>query len=301
MFNFAIRKVAIFKNMSVLIADSGATKTEWCLVTRNRDRDQGKKCFKTEGLNPYYHTPESIREVVKSVFKKLSAQEAIEQIFFYGAGCDNDTRKNLFRNILSDCFPRAGVSVFHDLLGAARACFYDRPGIACILGTGSNSCLYDGEKITEHIPSLAFILGDEGSAGYFGKKLINSYFRREIPEELRGDLEADYNMSLDHIMEGTYHRSQRSRFIGSYASFLEKNRNHPYIRKLLNEGFEEFITRIVIKYSGSTEVKVSFVGSIAYIHRELILNILNDQGLIPGIFIQKPMKRLINYHTQKKN
>jgi N-acetylglucosamine kinase-like BadF-type ATPase len=181
--------------MNNLIADSGATKTEWRL-----ESDTKSETFFTEGLSPYYHTTDTISEVIDTHLKPDLGDQSIDRIFFYGAGCDSPERDAIVKKALHHHFSDADIEVNEDLLAAARACCGDEPGIACILGTGSNSCRYDGEKITEHIPPLAFILGDEASAGYFGKKLINSYFRREIPDELQNDLEENYKMSLSHIM-----------------------------------------------------------------------------------------------------
>ena len=280
--------------MSILIADSGSTKTEWCYVTA----DSQEKII-TEGLNPYYHTPGSIKDILgKSLTPKLS-DETTEAIYFYGAGCDSPEKEQVLYEALATVFPDTSCEVHHDLLGAARACFFDEAGIACILGTGSNSCLYDGKDIIEHIPSLAFILGDEGSAGYFGKKLINAYFRKELPKDLEAKLEAEHNMSLNHIMLKAYGESQKSRFIGSYASFLGAYSDHPFVKKMLRNGFEEFITRVVKKYTNALKHEISFVGSVAFAHQELIKELLKEEGLSPGIFIKKPIDRLVGFHTQK--
>lgn len=278
--------------MSILIADSGATKTEWCLKT-----DNGTEIYKTEGLNPYYHTTESIINVVKHSLLSELENADIKDVFFYGAGCDSEDKEEVVQQALHECFPDSSINVYHDLLGAARACFLTEPGIACILGTGSNSCLYDGTKIVEHIPSLAFILGDEGSAGYFGKKLINKYFRFELPEELRTDLEQNYNMSLEHITRGLYDNPQKSRFIASYGAFLGDHADHPLIKEMLYEGFENFITRIILKYTNATDYEVRFIGSVGYAHQEMVKEILNKHGLKAGFFIRKPMERLVEFHS----
>jgi len=277
--------------MSILIADSGATKTEWCLVNNK----ESQTIF-TEGLNPYYHTAESIQEVVESnLLPELDAE--IDEIFFYGAGCDGEEKMAIVRQALTFVFPNTSIHIYHDLLGAARACFLTEPGIACILGTGSNSCLYDGNEITEHIPSLAFILGDEGSAGYFGKKLINKYFRFEIPDELKEDLEQNYDMSLEHITKGLYDGEQKSRFIASYGAFLGEHADHPFIKEMLYEGFENFISRIILKYSDATDHEVRFIGSVAFAHQDMIKEILRKYDLKPGLFVRNPMERLVEFHT----
>lgn len=277
--------------MSILIADSGATKTEWCLVN-----DDVTKTHFTEGLNPYYHTIESIEEVVRqNLLPEL--EKSIDEVFFYGAGCDSEGKDQVVKEALDSCFPDSSNNVYHDLLGAARACFLNEAGIACILGTGSNSCLYDGEEIVEHIPSLAFILGDEGSAGYFGKKLINKYFRYEIPNELKQDLEKNYNMSLDHITKGLYDGDQKSRFIASYGAFLGDHDDHPFVKKMLYEGFDSFISRILLNYTNATDYEVRFIGSVAFAHQDLIKEISNKYDLKSGLFVKNPMKRLVTFHT----
>ena len=278
--------------MSILIADSGATKTEWCLW------DEGDtRTLKTEGLNPYYHTTETIREVLQAHLVDKFDVGKVENIYFYGAGCDTDEKCQIVEKAIQFWFPEAEANIYHDLLGAARACFFHEAGIACILGTGSNSCLYDGEKIVEHIPSLAFTLGDEGSAGYFGKKIINSYFRFEIPEELKKDLEKNYNMSLEYITRGVYDNPQKSRFVASYGSFLGDHSDHPFIQKMLREGFESFITRIVMNYTEAEKYEVRFIGSVAHAYKDMIKEILEENEMKPGLFIQKPMERLVEFHT----
>lgn len=278
--------------MAILIADSGATKTEWCLKT-----DEGTSKIMTEGLNPYYHTTSSIQRVLMNSLESRLDSREVAHIHFYGAGCDSKEKKEIVYNAIATRFPDTSINVYHDLLAAARACFFDDSGIACILGTGSNSCLYDGKEIVKHIPSLAFILGDEGSAGYFGKKLINSYFRYEIPDDLIDDLEENYDMSLEYINKGLYDNPQKSRFIASYGAFLGEHSEHPFIKDMLHEGFENFITRIVMKYPDAASYEVRFVGSVAYAHQDLISEILEENGMTPGLFVKKPMERLVEYHS----
>jgi N-acetylglucosamine kinase-like BadF-type ATPase len=279
--------------MTSLIADSGATSTKWCVIS-----DNTSESYYTEGLNPYYHTPQSISDVINGKLVPKLKGRHIDEIHFYGAGCDTPEKDETLYKPLHAAFPDAVIDVEHDLLGSARACFFDEPGIACILGTGSNSCLYDGENVIEHIESLSFILGDEGSAGYLGKKLINSYFRYEIPGELQGELEDNYNMDLNHIISGVYDRQQPSRFVASYAQFLGDHENHPFVKNILREGFENFINRLLKNYSDWESHKVSFVGSVASAHQTLISEILEKEGFIPGSFYRNPLDRLITFHTQ---
>jgi len=278
--------------MKSLIVDSGATSTKWCL-----ESESISEAYYTEGLNPYYHTSQSITGVINTNLLPKLKEHDIDEIHFYGAGCDNPEQKATVHRSLKEAFPNSEIEVEHDLLGSARACFFDQPGIACILGTGSNSCLYNGKKIIEHIPSLAFTLGDEGSAGYFGKKLLNSYFRYEVPADLKEKLDKEYNMDLDYIMANIYEGKQPSRFVASYARFLGDFAQHPFARDILREGFENFINRIIKKYSDAESYEVSFVGSVASAHKKLITEILEEGGLTAGSFYRNPLDRLIAYHT----
>lgn len=278
--------------MTHLIADSGATKTKWCL-----ESDSVSEAFYTEGLNPYYHTTPSISAVVKAeLIPKLKGHH-IDEINFYGAGCDTPINDETVYKALNAHFPDAKITIKHDLLGSARACFFDEPGIACILGTGSNSCLYDGDEIVQHIPSLAFIMGDEGSAGYFGRKLINSYFRYEIPADLKKELEESKNMDLDYLMTSIYDGEQPSRFVASYAMFLGDHKDHPFVKNILHEGFTSFVSRIVKNYDNAASHDVSFVGSVAFFYQDMIKDILEQEGLKSGSFFRNPLDRLIAYHT----
>jgi N-acetylglucosamine kinase-like BadF-type ATPase len=281
--------------MNSLIADSGATSTKWCLKS-----ESASDSIYTEGLNPYYHTNESISAVINDHLVPELKGMQVDEIFFYGAGCDAPDMNGTIYNSLQAAFPDADIEVKHDLLGSARACFFDEPGIAAILGTGSNSCLYDGQKIVEHIESLSFILGDEASAGYFGKKLINSYFRHELPADLEEKLESNYNMNLHHIVSTVYDGQQPSRFVASYARFLGEHQDHPFAQNMLREGFENFITRIIKTYTNASAHKVSFVGSVAAAYQDLISEMLVNEGLTPGAFYRNPLDRLIAYHTSHK-
>lgn len=279
--------------MSLLIADSGSTKTDWALIS-----DASVKQYKTEGLNPHYHSTESFKRVIKEELLPKINCTSITHIMFYGAGCDNHAKNNEIRDIFNLSFPTAKTDIFEDLFGAARACCLDKPGIICILGTGSNSCLYNGNQIIEQIPSLGFILGDEGSAGSFGKELINRYYRDEIPEDLRCQLEYYYDMQLNHIFEGIFEKKQMSRFVASYSAFLGKHSGHTFVNNMLRKGFDKFITQIVLKYRNPHTYDINFVGSLGHAYQHLLKELLSSHQLTPGIFIKSPMKRLIKFHTE---
>lgn len=279
--------------MSFLVADSGSTKTDWALISNH-----SVQRYQTEGLNPYFHSPNSIESVLKNDLKPTIKGQEVNHILFYGSGCDCEAKIRGMNNILNQVFPGAEANVHEDLLGAARACCFNEPGIVCILGTGSNSCRYDGTHIVQQIPSLGFILGDEGSAGYFGQKLINHYYRNEIPEDLACELEQYYDMNLDSISEGIYNNDQSSRFVASYSSFLGEHNDHHFVRQMLRDGFENFITRIVLQYQNARSYTVNFVGSLGCAYQGMLKELLAKHKLMPGVFIKSPIDRLIEFHSQ---
>lgn len=278
--------------MSLLVADSGSTKTDWAFISNNTFKQ-----YKTEGLNPRYYSLDSIKRVVEEELQPKINSTPISHILFYGAGCDSKAKKNDIKGIFNTAFPSAKTEIFEDLMGAARASCLDKPGIACILGTGSNSCLYDGTQIVQQIPSLGFILGDEGSAGFFGKQLINRYYRDEIPNDLKSKLEQQYDMNIDKIFDGIYNHDQMSRFVASYSSFLGNHSDHPFVQDMLRDGFENFITRIVLKYRDARSYDINFVGSLGCAYQAMLKGLLAKHQLTSGVFIKSPMKRLVKFHT----
>ncbi len=281
--------------MSILVADSGSTKTEWIYQSSDGEKDT----FYSEGLNPYFKDSTTISEIVKeAVATKIPS--AVDKIFFYGAGCSSQIKQLKVTKAINECFPNASVRVDSDLMGAALACFRDEPGVACILGTGSNACLYDGEKITNSIPSLGFTLGDEGSGGYFGKLLLRAYFYKTMPEDLRRDLENQRLMRLDDILDHVYRKPAPNRFVASFARMLADHSDHPFIKKIVSDGFSEFVDQ-QLGYFGDVirNKNLGFVGSIAKIHQDSLTKVLSDRGLQPPkVIIQKPIEGILEYHTR---
>lgn len=277
--------------MNVIIADSGSTKTEWILI----DSSGNRSLFKTSGLNPYFLSESEITERITDQLKQQIIDIEVDEVHFYGAGCGSEVNKKVVANAISACFQKAAVFVESDLLGAARACFGNTEGVVCILGTGSNSCLYDGHKITKSIPSLGFIMGDEGSGGYFGKKILNSYFYRTMPEELRQALEKSHDMNLENVLNHVYKQPQANRYVASFTKLLFDFKDHPYCRTMLREGFEDFVSNQLNYFGDLSGKKISFVGSIAT-HREILEEVLNEHSLLLDTVIQKPINNLVEYH-----
>lgn len=278
----------------ILIADSGSTKTDWRFINADATLQQAQ----TAGFNPMYQEPEEIYPVLRDSLLPQLQHKAPDAIYYYGAGCSSPERNKRVEDALRLAFPNSEVHVDHDLLAAARALCGHKPGIACILGTGSNTCLYDGQHIVDNVPSLGFLLGDEGSGAYLGKLLIKAYLYRELPDELAQALKNTYNLSKDEILDELYGSDMPSRYMAKFARFMDEKRKNPIIHAMIYENFSEFFERHVCKYKGYTEVPVNFVGSIAFYFSEILLQVARKYGLTVETIIQSPSEGLIQYHQE---
>ena len=278
--------------MNILLADSGSTKTEWCLIAPGTE----PRTVFSPGLNPFYHTADTIvEEVTRSVLPEVASAD---RIFFYGAGCAGPDAVGRMEQALKNVYGDIPVEVHSDLLGAARAICGHREGIACILGTGSNSCHYDGSRIIDQVPPLGFILGDEGSAGAFGRKILQAYFYRELPAEMREWLEQQHDMARPAILEQVYQKKHFNTFVASFTKLFAGFGDHPYVIYMLQEGIHEFLDRHVIKYRVGPDIPVGFVGSVAWHNQEIVKAALVRKGLSSGDFLQTPMQGLRRYHGE---
>ena len=274
-----------------IIADSGSTKTRWELVQNGKTAS-----IYTSGINPFYKNTEQITADLRNELLPQMSDQPVK-VFFYGAGISQTDKAETVRGALNEIFPKAKVEVEHDLLAAARATCGSAPGIACILGTGSNSCLYDGKNITDNIPSLGFMLGDEGSGGHFGRKILQAYYYREMPDDLRKMLEAKYDMKKDHVLNAIYGSTIPNQVSASYSSFIADANQHPFIRELLQNGFREFLERHVCKYEGYQNLHIHFIGSVAFFNQKILIEVLDDMKLKKGVIIKSPMEGLIKFHV----
>lgn len=277
----------------ILIADSGSTKTDWCLTDGVKS-----SFFKTAGINPFFQEEEDIRKIlIDDLLKKLPI-EPITGIFFYGAGCASDTEcsnmKKLFRKIVGV----RSVEVYSDLTGAARSVCGREPGIVCILGTGSNSCYWDGNSIAKHTPALGYILGDEGSGAYIGRKVVSDYMKGLLPESVSASFRERFPYSEGDILRSVYSEPFPSRFLASFMPFVVEHMDIPEIAKLAEEAFSDFIERNIMSYPYLTE-KVHMVGSVAVVFRAVIEKVAIGYGLKLGNVTDAPIKGLVRYHTEK--
>lgn len=275
----------------ILIADSGSTKTHWCLVDT-----EGKKLVQTIGINPYQMNSQAIQEVLENELYPNLNSETISDIHFYGAGCSTVQKCNLIYNVLRNHFKETNIEVHHDLLAAARALCGREAGIACIIGTGCNACHFDGEKITEQMTSLGFVLGDEGSGASMGKIFIRDYYQDAMPADLKDLFRNEFNPVLEDILNKIYNRPRPNRFLASFGPFFSKNIEHPYIYQMVSSSFDEFFSKYVLKFKETRGTPVHFLGSIAYHFRDVLKASALKAGLQPGKIFDSPIQGLIDYH-----
>lgn len=280
----------------ILITDSGSSKCTWCFVRNNGTC----KRITTTGINPSTQTDEQIHHILnEELFPALNdsffqPNEPTEKIFFYGAGC-TENRKSFIKEILKRSFPQARTEAESDMLGAARSLFQQEKGIACILGTGANSCLYDGQKITAQIPAMGYILGDEGSGAYLGRMLLRAVFKQQLPQQVIDEFQKEYELSLGQVLERTYKTPMANRFLASLTPFLARHREEPALRELLLRAFRDF-ARFNLKAYQEKTCNVSFIGSIAHYFREELEESLKAEGFCLQQVIQDPIDGLCRYH-----
>ena len=271
-----------------LIIDAGSTKMGWILM----DGPEVKAHFVTKGFNPNY----SDRQYLVETCHGASLPNEIQSIYYYGTGCGNEQNCQIIKEVFQNHFPLADIHVTHDLMAACHAVLGHERGIACILGTGSNSCLYDGKDILEKAVSLGYLVGDEGSGMHIGREVVRAYFYGFMPEDLRQKFEETYHLELKDFIDKVYHQPQPSRYLATFAKFAGEHQSNPFIKELVKGCFKAFIEAFVMRYSECKSLKISFVGSVAS-HFQVILNeVLTEYGLVLGEVMSSPAEGLIRYY-----
>lgn len=279
----------------ILIADSGSTKTDWLLVHGEKCR----KACKTTGLNPYFVDSREVASVLeKDLVPALSGHQP-EAVFFYGAGCSSAAKQAVIGDALKSVFPGVFVDVEHDLLAAARALFGHEAGIACILGTGSNSCVYDGREVKNSLFSLGYMFGDEGSGAHLGKSYIADHLKDRVPGEVRQAFERRYGLSKEDILTSIYKKANPNRFLASFSLFLREQLDHPYVRSLVSSCFDAFFEEQLTQYDEYRDLPLSCIGSVAFHFRSLFEESANRHGAETGTFMVSPMEGLVRFHNQQ--
>jgi N-acetylglucosamine kinase-like BadF-type ATPase len=276
----------------VLLADGGSTKVDWRLIAGGKVSG-----YQTQGINPFIISEEVIVDILSQAAWKKEGH-CIDEVHFYGAGLATDHAKGIIqKSFVKVLGPQVDVHVNDDLIGAARALFGNQQGIACILGTGSNSCYYNGNGVVEKIPALGYILGDEGSGAYLGKQFVNALLKRDFTVEFTNHVLKNENLSQDQILEGVYKKPFPNRYLASLTQIMNKYIDNLQVRALVADSFEAFLSKNVLKYPQIKDCKVGFVGSIAFYFEEILLEALAKYHIQNVKVIKAPIDDLVTYHV----
>ncbi|MFO8146293.1 MAG: BadF/BadG/BcrA/BcrD ATPase family protein [Bacteroidota bacterium] len=279
----------------ILIADGGSTKCDWILLNNS-----GDQIFKTrtKGLNPAVFPENMLEQRIEENADLQEVKSKVERIHFFGAGCGTETPRKLLEDIIANFFTNASeVLVKEDMVAAAYAATTE-PGIVCILGTGSNSCYFDGENIEMAVNSLGYILMDEASGNYFGKRLIRDYYYKRMPPDLAKKFESEYNLDSDEIKRNLYKKENPNTYLANFAEFIFSNERNGYFYKLVHEGIQDFIHSRVLSFKQAQNVPIHFIGTIAYFSEDIIRAVAQPYHLEIGNIIRRPIDALIEHYRK---
>lgn len=276
----------------ILVADSGSTKTSWIVGDANR-----RQTYQCGGLSPYFVNENEIATAVRLL--EIPKENTPTQIFFYGTGCSSDGKKNIVALGIKQVFPLAAIHIEHDILASAIATCQTEPGIACILGTGTNTCYYDGNTIQKNVPSLGYILSDEGSGNYFGKLLCRDFFYEIMPADLRLLFYEKYAIEKTEFLDYIYHKPSPNAYLASFSGFMSEHREHTYIQTILQSGFSYFFEMLITKYENHQRLPIHFIGSIAYNFKVELEKVAHSYSCKIGVVLQHPIDELFSYHLPK--
>lgn len=277
--------------MNILIADSGATKCEWCLLHEGK-----KKIIYTQGISPYFLSDLQIENLLRKDLLPKLKKFTIDKVFYYGTGLASADNVHLLKKVLKKVFVGAKIEATEDMTAAARALCGKKKGVACILGTGSNSCYFDGKKIVKGSPGLGYVLGDEGSGAYLGKKVLQYYLYNTFDEDLRYRFDAKYVTNRAEILENIYKKPLPNRYLASFTIFLAENRGHYMVENIIEDGLNDFFFMHLCKFNEIWKYPVHFVGSVSYGFRDVIKELCSTYEFQLGNVLQKPMDGLIEFH-----
>ena len=279
--------------MAIAIIESGSTKSDWVIL--NNDNQEIIRT-QTIGFNPIFIKSEDIYAEINKNEDLYNLTDEINQIYFYGAGVRSFMLRNIIESGLSGVFNNAEIFIDTDLKAACYSAYRGKSTIVCILGTGSNSCFFDGEEIEEKTPSLGYVLGDEGSGNHFGRMLIRDFFTHKMPPELQKSFYNKYKIDKDEVLEKVYKNAFPNAYLATFSKFVTEHKGHPYIEDLIYKCLDEFFIYQVLPYSQKTDFEINFIGSIAHYYREILLEITTKYNLKMGEIIQKPIDNLVKYH-----
>ncbi|RZK49384.1 MAG: N-acetylglucosamine kinase [Pedobacter sp.] len=282
----------------ILIADGGSTKTNWCLIN-----EAGRKIlFNTEGYNPYFSDSAYIEKSLHESLPENLERAKINEVYYYGAGCSTDANREIVASAMRKIFTQAEIQIGHDLLASCRALLGDEAGFAAILGTGTNTCLYDGHDISLNIDSLGYFLGDEGSGSYIGKKLLADYMKGFMPEKLSQIFFDTYKLTNEDIFDHIYNKPLPNRFCASFSKFIYDNKDQfkEYSESIVDYAFTAFFENLVVHYPNYKNYRLNCVGSVGYSFRDVLSVVADRYEMGIGKIIRSPIDDLVNYHLNKR-
>ncbi|MCU0430839.1 MAG: hypothetical protein MUF42_12820 [Cytophagaceae bacterium] len=282
----------------IAIIDSGSTKSSWAII----NQDGSKSAYSTVGFNPYYQSSEEIGDILRrDLFPQLEEGTRITEVFYYGAGCERKAQRDVVEAGFRLAFGEILYHIDHDLLAAARSLFHDENGIACIAGTGSNTCLFENGRIVENIYSPGLALGDEGSGGYLGKLLVRDYIRKALPPSLMKKFEEFTPDRTAEILDKVYKKPFPNRYLASFAPFVVQNQDHPAMHKLAYQNFEEMFDQCICRYPDYQKLPIRFVGSVAAYLSPVLQEVAKSKGASIDKILRNPMEGLVLYHLKSEN
>jgi N-acetylglucosamine kinase-like BadF-type ATPase len=279
----------------IAIVDSGSTKSDWVIL------DEFKNVFlKTEtiGFNPNFISRELIVPEIEKNTSLNTVKNSITKIFFYGSGCGVKQNCDTIEQEVGRVFTNAKITVREDLAAAAYAAYNGKPAIVCIMGTGSNSCYFDGENLKIKLPSLGILIGDEGSGSAIGKQLVRRFFMQKLPQDLHEEFENTYHLTIDEALKNMYHSTRPNAFLADFNKFVVERKDHPYFIQMVSEEMKNFFEYQVIPYEESKNSEINFIGSIAYYYENILRSVASELHLNVGHVVQKPIESLVSYHIK---
>jgi N-acetylglucosamine kinase-like BadF-type ATPase len=277
----------------ILIADGGSTKADWIAI--NKDKKEAFR-VRTLGLNPEVITDIELKNRIVNMFQLIQIKKDVTEIYFYGAGCGTPVALKILKDVLESIFINAKVSVAEDMLAAVYAASGNKPAIVCILGTGSNSCYYDGQDIHIKAASLGFIIMDEASGNYFGKRLLRAYYYERMPKGIAEKFENQFNLEADFIKKNLYREQNPNMYLANFAQFMFEFKEDKYIKKIIKKGFQEFFKYRILPFEKGMETPLYFIGSIAFYFRDILEEVASKYKLKVTDVIQRPIDNLLEYH-----
>ena len=278
-----------------IIADSGATKCQWTVV-----QSQKKYTLQSIGISPYFLSAAEIQALVSKTFKNKIKLESVEAVYFYGTGLSNPQNVSQLKKALQAVFTKAKLDIQTDLVAAARATCQNSKGVACILGTGSNTGFYNGKKITKNSPGLGYVLGDEGSGTYLGKKVIQYYLYKTFDEDIMSRFEKKFHTTKDEILNKIYKEPTPNKYLATFTEFLVENRGHYMIENIIEDGLNDFFYAHIIKMNEAWLYPIHFVGSVAFGFKDILRQLALSYEIELGTIVKSPMQGLITYHQKNK-